>query len=631
MTTAPYIELRVNPTDLRPGDLPKAGEFLGTPADAIEAALAVTRAAMVDQMKKEIRGLGAPTHYQLLKIADMAWQAGFWRYRKISAPMIADAYLHAYKMANAGDVPMSVIYDLADKHAEKVGTYFHETSREALAEGFNSMVNRQIPARVAADRVLDAYGLTPRQMRGYASAKQFGTPVSDVLPRSLKSRARAYIDKAFTQRTRKLSRQEEHNIDEQAKQFAWMWLQDKGRLNKKAQKLWITAKDERVCPVCGPLHGKKVGINERFMTKEGGFWSPGLHPNCRCVVRLLEHTFSKADEWNPKLHPRGYHGRFGTKTRTKTAVGTLDVDEEFRRITAPITSVDRTTDTDPQQDLKFQEITQYGILKPASTYVPKPRPKVSMYVPAPVQVEAPVAAPAPQTTAVSAPAPVIAPVEAPGKLKPLTQAEAEAKKKAKVDPNDYFVLPEGSFDPTNARLVDLNPGDEAESYTSPEQAAAVASSKLEDRIDELTESVYARGTTVVDSDGKEYRLKRSELRDVLSYLAGVAQKHPLQTDRGPKKALYVGGSDYVGPKLFGARTIGNQIGVSENDFTPLRIVSVNRKHAQKLPPDEASSSTVDHEFNGRFRQVGGVKHVDQFGIPIVHVAPHKAKPLKKRD
>jgi hypothetical protein len=40
---------------------------------------------------------------------------------------------------------------------------------------------------------------------------------------------------------------------------------------------------------------------------------------------------------------------------------------------------------------------------------------------------------------------------------------------------------------------------------------------------------------------------------------------------------------------------------------------------------------VDHEFNGRFRQVGGVKHVDQFGIPIVHVAPHKAKPLKKRD
>ena len=44
MTTAPYVELRVNPTDLRPRDLPKAGEFLGTPADAIEAALAMTRA-----------------------------------------------------------------------------------------------------------------------------------------------------------------------------------------------------------------------------------------------------------------------------------------------------------------------------------------------------------------------------------------------------------------------------------------------------------------------------------------------------------------------------------------------------------------------------------------------------------
>ena len=31
-----------------------------------------------------------------------------------------------------------------------------------------------------------------------------------------------------------------------------MWMQDKGRLPKRAQKMWITAKDERVCVVCGP-------------------------------------------------------------------------------------------------------------------------------------------------------------------------------------------------------------------------------------------------------------------------------------------------------------------------------------------------------------------------------------------
>ena len=38
------------------------------------------------------------------------------------------------------------------------------------------MVNRRIPAKAAADRVMDAYGLTPRQMRGYTSTKQFDDP-----------------------------------------------------------------------------------------------------------------------------------------------------------------------------------------------------------------------------------------------------------------------------------------------------------------------------------------------------------------------------------------------------------------------------------------------------------------------
>ena len=56
MTTAPYVELGFNPTDLRPRDLPKAGAFLGTPADAIEAALAVARAA--DGGPDEDRGPG---------------------------------------------------------------------------------------------------------------------------------------------------------------------------------------------------------------------------------------------------------------------------------------------------------------------------------------------------------------------------------------------------------------------------------------------------------------------------------------------------------------------------------------------------------------------------------------------
>ena len=339
MTTAPSVELRFNPTDLRPQDLPRAGAFLGSPADAIEASLAVTRAAMVDHMKAEVQGIANPTHAQLLRIADLAWQASFWRFRQISAPVMADAYVRAYIAADAGDVPMSVIYELSEKHAQKVGEYFHESSRAALSDGFNTMVNRRIPAKAAADTVLDAYGLTPRQMRAYTAATRFSTPVSDVLPRPIKAKARAYIDKAFTGRIRKLSQQEEHNIDEQAKQFAWMWLQQKGKLSENAMKLWITAKDERVCKICGPLHNKRVRVGNQFRTAYGDFWTPGLHPNCRCVVRLLEMRFTKSlggaelHEFN-QLHPRAQHGQFGHKQRPRMQTKTIDVDTEFKRITS---------------------------------------------------------------------------------------------------------------------------------------------------------------------------------------------------------------------------------------------------------------------------------------------------------
>jgi hypothetical protein len=320
MTAAPSVELRFNPTDLRPLDLPTTGAFLGSPADALEAALAVARAEMQDRMRNEIRGLAEPSQAQLLRIADLAWQAAFWNFQKVSAPVMADAYVRAYRRANAGDVPMSVIYSLADRHAEKIGDYFHASSRDALSQGFATMVNRRLPAKAAANKVMDAYGLSPRQMRAFTSAKQLDTPVDSPISRSVKARIRAYVDRSFTSRTKKLSAQEEHNIDEQAKQYAWMWLQDKGKLSTKAQKMWVTARDERVCPVCGPLHGKKVGINDRFVTKEGAFWTPGLHPNCRCVIRLLENRFSKAD-WDPKEHPRGgdpeNRGRFSAVSRTK--------------------------------------------------------------------------------------------------------------------------------------------------------------------------------------------------------------------------------------------------------------------------------------------------------------------------
>ena len=58
-------------------------------------------------------------------------------------------------------------------------------------------------------------------------------------------------------------------------------------------KVWSTANDERVCPVCGGLDGMQIGIDEDFpfrtkLTEPGIRHTPPAHPSCRCAVYYEE-------------------------------------------------------------------------------------------------------------------------------------------------------------------------------------------------------------------------------------------------------------------------------------------------------------------------------------------------------
>jgi SPP1 gp7 family putative phage head morphogenesis protein len=50
---------------------------------------------------------------------------------------------------------------------------------------------------------------------------------------------------------------------------------------------WRAANDERVCPICGPLHGKHGDLKNGFKGAKSGF--PPAHPRCRCwIVPVIE-------------------------------------------------------------------------------------------------------------------------------------------------------------------------------------------------------------------------------------------------------------------------------------------------------------------------------------------------------
>jgi SPP1 gp7 family putative phage head morphogenesis protein len=63
--------------------------------------------------------------------------------------------------------------------------------------------------------------------------------------------------------------------------------QDEGLIRGTVVKVFHASKDERMCPHCGGLHNKKIGLEDTFpgVTKRiPTTYVPPVHPGCRCAV-----------------------------------------------------------------------------------------------------------------------------------------------------------------------------------------------------------------------------------------------------------------------------------------------------------------------------------------------------------
>jgi len=78
-------------------------------------------------------------------------------------------------------------------------------------------------------------------------------------------------------------------------------------------KTWSTSDDERVCPVCGPLDGKTVRLDEEFAP---GIFAPPAHPNCRCTTLAP----TELEKHLPGRHDQKTHGRHGYGRPSKVSL-----------------------------------------------------------------------------------------------------------------------------------------------------------------------------------------------------------------------------------------------------------------------------------------------------------------------
>lgn len=257
---------------------------------ALAGAYLLYRAYMWRRLREETAER-TPAADDLWNLSNRIFKNQLTRIAVTLVPALISGYSIGLRQAQQGQITQDWMTKAAEDYAVRLMENLHETSGQALIEGYQAQLNRRVAARAALDRTIDAFGVTPRTMKAvvnvYVAPPLEPTLTAAPQPNRTKDRVDTMVARAIMTRARDIGDTEAHAAKNQAKAIVWLYLQQEGRLPADATKMWVTARDERVCPTCGPLHKVQVGLAEKF-TVPGGqeVWSPSLHPNCRCDIVL---------------------------------------------------------------------------------------------------------------------------------------------------------------------------------------------------------------------------------------------------------------------------------------------------------------------------------------------------------
>lgn len=137
-----------------------------------------------------------------------------------------------------------------------------------------------------AQKIKDAVGLT-RQQAGALARYRDSLGEQGAPPARVDRLTESYRERLLKYRAETISRTETIKASNKGAMLYWQQLIGTGAIARgDARKVWIVTPDDRLCPVCEPLGGESVGIDDQFSTSIGSVDAPPLHPNCRCAISL---------------------------------------------------------------------------------------------------------------------------------------------------------------------------------------------------------------------------------------------------------------------------------------------------------------------------------------------------------
>jgi SPP1 gp7 family putative phage head morphogenesis protein len=158
-----------------------------------------------------------------------------------------------------------------------------EVMGDLLAEGIEGNMGRTELRRMIGQRI----GLTP-YLQNAVNNYQDGLLAAGRKKRDAMRMAGEYADRLTRYRAEVVSRTEISRAMSLGQWEYWQQAKDNGVIPFDSQRVWITAEDERTCPVCAPMDGEVAAMDGGWETANGFVEYPSqTHPQCRCTTGLV--------------------------------------------------------------------------------------------------------------------------------------------------------------------------------------------------------------------------------------------------------------------------------------------------------------------------------------------------------
>lgn len=147
-------------------------------------------------------------------------------------------------------------------------------------------------------------GIAERRLRDFRYDGQLSRAVESgvpLRPEQIDRMVAAYERKYLAFRARTIARTEALRTTNMGVQDAWRQAIEGGSMPETlVRRMWVVARDERLCSVCSPIPKmnpkRGVRFDQPFATPKGPLSLPPAHPNCRCVVSIRQWEPEQLDE-----------------------------------------------------------------------------------------------------------------------------------------------------------------------------------------------------------------------------------------------------------------------------------------------------------------------------------------------